>query len=184
VKAATANRRIGVLAAAFLLLLGAALARSAWLQIVKGPEFAAMALRQHRETVVVPAARGTVVDRKGQPLAIGRLSTTVYANPRQVDDARNLTLAAAKLLGNDPAELYPLLTDRSRGFVYVARKADPKKAEKLEKLGFAGLGFYPEELRFYPQGPVAARPGRGERRASAAHFQYRAVQSAVWRRCL
>jgi cell division protein FtsI/penicillin-binding protein 2 len=157
VKAATANRRIGVLAAAFLLLLGAALARSVWLQVVKGPELAAMALRQHRETVVVPAARGTVVDRNGQPLAIGRLSTTVYANPRQIDDARNLTLAAAKLLGNDPAELYSLLTDRSRGFVYVARKADPKRAERLEKLGFAGLGFYPEELRFYPQGPVAAQ---------------------------
>ena len=50
-----------------------------------------------------------------------------------------------------------MLTDRSRGFVYVARKADPRRAEKLEKLGFAGLGFYPEELRFYPQGPVAAQ---------------------------
>jgi len=157
VKPAATNRRIGLLAAAFLLLLGAALARSAWLQIVKGPEYAAMALRQHRETVVVPAARGTIVDRNGQPLAIGRLTTTVYANPRQVDDARDLTLAAGKLLGNDPAELYPLLTDRSRGFVYVARKADPRKAEKLEQLDFAGLGFYPEELRFYPQGPVAAQ---------------------------
>lgn len=151
------NRRIGVLAAAFLVLLGAALARSAWLQIVKGPEYAAMALRQHRETVIVPAARGTIVDRNGQPLAIGRLTTTVYANPRQVDDARALTLAAGKLLGSEPGELYPLLNDRSRGFVYVARKADPRKAEKLEKLDYAGLGFYPEELRLYPQGPVAAQ---------------------------
>jgi cell division protein FtsI/penicillin-binding protein 2 len=157
VRQATTNRRIGVLAAAFLLLLGAALGRAAWLQVVKGPEYAAMALRQHRETVVVPAARGTIVDRNGQPLAIGKLTTTVYANPRQVDDARNLALAAAKLLGNDPADLYGLLTDRSRGFVYVARKADPRKAEKLEALGFAGLGFYPEEQRFYPQGPVAAQ---------------------------
>jgi cell division protein FtsI/penicillin-binding protein 2 len=157
VKSAAVNRRIGILAAAFLLVLGAALARSAWLQIVKGPEYAAMALRQHRETVTVPAGRGTIVDRNGQPLAIGRVATTVYANPRQVDDARALTLAAAKLLGNDPAELYALLTDRSRGFVYIARKADPRKVEKLEKLGFAGLGFYPEELRFYPQGPVASQ---------------------------
>jgi cell division protein FtsI (penicillin-binding protein 3)/stage V sporulation protein D (sporulation-specific penicillin-binding protein) len=157
VKPATANRRIGILAAAFLILLGAALARAAWLQVVKGPEYAAMALRQHRETVVVPAARGTIVDRNGQPLAIGKLTTTVYANPRQVDRARDLTLSAGKLLGSEPAELYPELTDRSRGFVYVARKADPRKAEKLEALGYAGLGFYPEELRFYPQGPVAAQ---------------------------
>ncbi len=156
-KPAATNRRIGLLAAAFLILLGAALARSAWLQVVQGPEYAAMALRQHRETVVVPAARGTIVDRNGQPLAIGKLTTTVYANPRQVDQAKSLTLAAGKHLGTVPAELYPQLIDRSRGFVYLARKADTRKAEKLEELGYAGLGFYPEELRFYPQGPVGAQ---------------------------
>jgi cell division protein FtsI/penicillin-binding protein 2 len=157
VKPAATNRRIGLLAAAFLVLLAAALARSVWLQVIKGPEYAAMAVRQHRETVVVPAARGTIVDRNGEPLAIGKLTTTIYANPRQVDQARDLTLAAGKHLGSDPAVLYPTLVDRSRGFVYVERKADPRKAEKLEKLGYAGLGFYPEELRYYPQGPVAAQ---------------------------
>jgi cell division protein FtsI (penicillin-binding protein 3) len=157
VKPAATNRRITLLAAAFLLLLGAALARAVWIQVVKGPEYAAMALKQHRETVVVPASRGTIVDRNGEPLAIGRLATTVYANPRQVTDARDLTLAAGKQLGIDPATLYPMLVDHSKGFVYVARKADPRKAKILQALDFAGLGFYPEELRFYPQGPVAAQ---------------------------
>ena len=156
-KPAATNRRIALLAGMFLVLLGATLARAAWIQVVKGPEYAAMALRQHRETVIVPASRGTIVDRNGEPLAIGKLATTVYANPRQVDDARDLTLAAGKQLGIDPAVLYPTLVDRSRGFVYVARKADPRKAKNLEALDFAGLGFYPEELRYYPQGPVAAQ---------------------------
>ena len=156
-KPAATNRRISLLAAAFLLLLGAALARDVWIQVIKGPEYAAMALRQHRETVIVPASRGTIVDRNGEPLAIGRLATTVYANPRQVNDARDLTLVASKQLGLDPAELYPMLVDRSKGFVYVARKADPRKAKILQSMDFAGLGFYPEELRFYPQGPVAAQ---------------------------
>jgi cell division protein FtsI (penicillin-binding protein 3) len=157
VRSTAANRRIALLAGAFLVLLGAAIVRAAWIQVVKGPEYAAMALRQHRETVVVPASRGTIVDRNGEPFAIGRLATTVYANPRQVDDARNLTLAAAKQLDLDPAAVYPSLVDRSRGFVYVARKADPRKAKNLEAMDFAGLGFYPEELRYYPQGPVAAQ---------------------------
>ena len=116
-----------------------------------------MAMRQHRETVVVPAARGTIVDRNGEPLAIGKQATTVFANPRQVESARDLTLALGKHLGADLATTYSLLSDRSRGFVYVARKANPERAEQLEKLDFAGLGFYPEELRFYPQGPVAAQ---------------------------
>lgn len=156
-KAPAANRRIAVLAAAFLALLGLTLVRAAWIQVVRGPEYAAMALRQHRETVVVPAARGTIVDRNGEPLALGKVATTVYANPRQVDRARAVTLAAAKQLRLDPAALYAELTDRSRGFVYVKRKANPHKAGNLEALHFAGLGFYPEELRYYPQGPVAAQ---------------------------
>jgi len=157
VKPAATNRRIVLLAGVFVALLAVALGRAVWLQAVKGPELAAMALRQHRETVVVPAARGTIFDRNGEPLAIGEQTTTVYANPRQVDRPRDLTLAAGKALGVEPGIVYPQLVDRSRGFVYVARKADPLQAEELEKLGFAGLGFYPEELRTYPQGPVAAQ---------------------------
>ena len=154
---AAANRRIGLLGAAFVLILGVALARAFWLQVVNGDAYAAMAVRQHRETVVVPAARGTIFDRNGEPLAIGRQTTTVYANPRQVVRPKQLTLAAAKALDLDPAIVYPQLVDRSRGFAYVARKVDPLDAEELEKLGFAGLGFYSEELRTYPQGPVASQ---------------------------
>ncbi|MEP7224339.1 MAG: penicillin-binding protein 2, partial [Actinomycetota bacterium] len=156
-KPTATNRRIVLLAGVFVALLAVALGRAVWLQAVRGPELAAMALRQHRETIVVPAARGTIFDRNGEPLAIGEQTTTVYANPRQVDRPRDLTLAAGKALGVEPGIVYPQLVDRSRGFVYVARKTDPLKAEELRKLGFAGLGFYPEELRTYPQGPVAAQ---------------------------
>jgi cell division protein FtsI/penicillin-binding protein 2 len=133
------------------------LGRAFWLQAVNGDAYAAMAVRQHRETVIVPAGRGMIVDRNGEPLAIGKPTTTVFANPRQVDRPRAVALAAVKGLGVEPGAAYQALTDRSRGFVYVARKADSLRAEELEKLGFAGLGFYSEELRTYPQGPVAAQ---------------------------
>lgn len=156
-RSATANRRIVLLAAAFVVLLVAALMRAVWIQVVKGPEYAAMAARQQRETVIVPAGRGAILDHDGKPLALGKQSITVYANPRQVDQPRELALAAGHVLGAEPETVYPLLTDRSRGFVYLARKVDPEKAERLEKRGFAGVGFYPEELRFYPQGPVASQ---------------------------
>ena len=42
------------------------------------------------------------------------------------------------------------------GFVFVERKADPVKAKALQEQGVAGLGFYAEERRSYPQGAVAA----------------------------
>jgi len=48
------------------------------------------------------------------------------------------------------------VADRSRGFVYLARKADPKLAEALEAKHLVGLGFIPEERRTYPQKSVAS----------------------------
>ena len=71
-------------------------------------------------------------------------------------DPRRVALAAAKALGVDAEKLYPVLADRSNHFVYVKRKADPAKAAALEKLNLPGLGFYAEELRYYPQRGVAA----------------------------
>jgi cell division protein FtsI (penicillin-binding protein 3) len=156
VKPAAANFRIVVLATIFALLLGTALARAFWLQAVRGTEYASMAIQQHRETVVVPAGRGAIFDRKGDPLAIGERAITVYANPRQIVRPRDVTLIVAQALRLDPGEVYSLLTDRSKGFVYLARKADPQKAEALEKKKIPGLGFYPEERRTYPQDRIAS----------------------------
>ncbi len=154
---AKTNRRIVALASVFVGLLAIALVRAFWLQALNGDAYAAMAVRQHRETVVVPAARGTIFDRNGEPLAIGQPTTTVFANPRQVARPRDVTLAVARALDLPPEKVYAQLVDRSRGFVYLARKASQLEAEKLEDLGLAGLGFVPEELRTYPQGGVAAQ---------------------------
>jgi cell division protein FtsI (penicillin-binding protein 3) len=157
VKPAAVNRRIVILGAFFAAVLGVALLRAFWLQAVQGAELAAMAVMQHRETIVVPAARGVIVDRNGEPLAIGEQTTTVFANPRLVDRPRDVALAAGRILHLDPGEVYAKVTDRSHGFVYLARKADADRAEKLEKLDLSGLGFYPEELRAYPQRRVASQ---------------------------
>jgi cell division protein FtsI (penicillin-binding protein 3) len=83
-------------------------------------------------------------------LAIGERATTVYANPKQIRDPHAVAEAAARALGVDPADLLPRLSDRTRGFVYVARKADAHEAEALRRQGIVGVGFYPEERRVYP----------------------------------
>ncbi len=48
------------------------------------------------------------------------------------------------------------MLDKSKGFVYVMRKADAERAKALEKRNLAGVGFLREERRVYPQGAVAA----------------------------
>lgn len=151
-----ANRRIRLLLATFGLLFVVAIARAAWVQGAQHDRFSKLAATQHRETIEVPAGRGTIYDRTGEPLAIGEQATTVYADPRNIADAQRAAVIAGKELGLDANKLYPTLKDRSKGFVYLARKADPVRAAVLSKRAVPGLGFYAEELRAYPQGAVAS----------------------------
>lgn len=152
-----ADRRLRILLAIFAVVFVVTLARAAWLQTVQASSLAGKGASQQQETLVVPAGRGTIFDRAGVQLAIGEQATTVYANPRQIVNARAVASAAAETLGVDASSLYPQLLDRSRGFVYVAREADPAKAALLKRRHLAGLGFYPEERRFYPLGPLASQ---------------------------
>jgi cell division protein FtsI/penicillin-binding protein 2 len=157
VSARVANRRIRLLLAVFVLAFGDTFVRAAWLQGVRAASFGRLASSQHSEDVVVPAARGTIYDRGGVQLAIGEQAQTVYADPRRVTDPQREAAIVGRLLRLDPNEVYRLLTDRTRGFVYVARKADPAKAAKLARKGLPGIGFYPEERRFYPQFNLASQ---------------------------
>src|SRR5471030_2091815 len=94
-----ANRRIRLLLAIFVLVFAATLARAVWLQGVHAAALGRMAERQHHETVVIHGGRGTIFDRVGVQLAIGEQTTTVYADPRQLVDARAVAVAAHRILG-------------------------------------------------------------------------------------
>jgi cell division protein FtsI/penicillin-binding protein 2 len=152
-----ANRRIRLLLAVFILLFAGTLARAAWLQGVNAASLGQMAQRQHRESIPIPAGRGTVFDRTGVQLAIGEQTTTVYADPREITQPRKIAVAAHQLLGADANQLYPLLLNRHKSFVYVARFADPKAASAFLKKHFVGVNSYSEEKRAYPQGTVASQ---------------------------
>jgi cell division protein FtsI/penicillin-binding protein 2 len=156
VTARLANRRIRLLAALLAAVFAVAFARTAWLQAVRAPSLETLAEGQQRETVMLPASRGTLYDRHGVEMAIGEDATTVYANPQQVRQPRIVASVVAKTLGVDRETVLEALSDRSRGFVYLARKADPEQASALEAKDIVGLGFYPEERRTYPQNRVGA----------------------------
>jgi cell division protein FtsI (penicillin-binding protein 3) len=142
------NRRIRLFLAVLALAFGGLLMRATWLQGVRAESLSSVGRTQHREDVTIPAGRGTIYDRRGVELALGERATTVYANPMQ---------AVKRTLGLDADRLYPKLADRSHGFVYIARQADPAQAAALQRLKLPGLGFYTEERRSYPQRSVAAQ---------------------------
>ena len=146
------NRRIRLLLVLFVLALGGTFLRAVWLQSVRAASLARMANVQHRETVELPASRGTIYDRTGVQLAIGEQATTVYADPRQVRDPRATARLAGRILGVDPSKLYAALADRTHGFVYVARKAD-----RWRRRGFRASASIPRSGAAIPRAAWARR---------------------------
>ena len=140
----------------FVLVFAGTLARAVWLQGVEAGTLGGLATGQHKRTIDLPAGRGTIVDRTGEPLAIGEQAVSVTANPRLIRNPRSLARIVARDLDLDPNAVFAQLSDRTKGFVWVERKADPLQAAKLEGRDLVGLGFEPEEKRSYPQGTVAA----------------------------
>ena len=152
-----ANRRIRLLLAVFVLVFAVAFGRAVWLQGVRAASLGRLAERQHRESVTIPAGRGTIFDASGVQLAIGEQTETLYADPRQVTQPRAVAITAHRILGVDANALYPRLLDRRSSFVYVQRFADPKAAARLLAKGFTGVNGYSEEKRTYPQRTVASQ---------------------------
>ena len=150
------NSRIRLLLLLTFAVFASLLAREAWIATVRAAPLAAMATAQTKATVTLPAGRGTIFDAVGTPLALGEQTTTVYADPRQVRNADNEAVVAARILGLKVKPIETALGDKSLGFVYVERKAPTDKASELAKRKLPGFGFYGEERRIYPQASVAA----------------------------
>ena len=151
------DRRIGLLFALFLCLLVLAALRSAWLGTVRGEDLKDRAVAQQVEQLDVPARRGAITDRHGSELAVSEDSTTVYANPKLIQDPAGTAERLAPFLGVAQDDLTEKLSDRSRGFVYLARKLPLAKGDLVKKLDITGVATTSEPRRVYPQKTLAGQ---------------------------
>jgi cell division protein FtsI (penicillin-binding protein 3) len=151
------DRRTGLLFALFLALLVVAVMRATWLGTVRGDDLSSRAVAQQVELIDVPARRGAITDRNGTELAVSEDSTTVYANPRLIADPSGIAEKLAPFLKVPEEELTDLLSDRSKGFVYLARKLPLKQGRLVEKLEITGIATTAEPRRVYPQGTLAGQ---------------------------
>jgi cell division protein FtsI/penicillin-binding protein 2 len=154
------NGRIRLLRFAFLVFLvlvgGKAVALASSSQ-----HLTRIALEQQTDGVVLPAHRGSILDRNGNELAVGKPAQTVYATPYLLGDPEAAADDLCDALQIDRPrkrrEIEKLLSDRESGFAYVARKVDPDLAKAAVDLGLPGVGSYAEEERTYPLKGVAAQ---------------------------
>jgi cell division protein FtsI (penicillin-binding protein 3) len=143
---------LGLFVLAFVVLA----ARAFDLQILKQDFLRGEGDARHLRVVSIPAHRGMLLDRNGEPLAVSTPVESVWANPRETLQSPERLRELAAELGMDHRELHRRLSERAtREFVYLRRHVNPDVAARVQALGVPGVALQREFRRYYPMGEVA-----------------------------
>lgn len=144
---------LGSMLTAMLALTG----RAVYLQILDREFLQDKGDLQHIAVVDVPAYRGQIQDRNGEPLAISTPVQSIWINTRQIKDEEQDKLAQmAKILGMAEKDLKAFLKkEDGKRFVYIKRQINPDLAEKVKNLEITGIYFEKAFKRYYPAGAVS-----------------------------
>jgi cell division protein FtsI (penicillin-binding protein 3) len=155
IKLKTGPRRMrGALAFCFIVLSIFGL-RLFQLQALDAPQLAATAAENRTRTLILPAQRGEITDRKGAPLAITVDARDITVDQTMVLDPAGTANAIAGITGADVATLIPELTG-DRKFNYVLKKITPEQWTKLKELKLPGIFSEKTTKRIYPSNTLAS----------------------------
>ncbi len=115
--------------------------------------------RRYLRVREIPARRGMILDRNGEPLAVSTPVATVWGDPRRLVGQPDAVRDLAKALEIDEPKLMARLMDkRERAFVYLKRRIGPEQTYAVERVmgeyKLHGLGMDSEYRRFYPSGEM------------------------------
>ncbi|MFG1674885.1 peptidoglycan D,D-transpeptidase FtsI family protein [Micromonospora sp. NPDC049282] len=157
------RRRLRLATVLALTLFASIGVRLVYLQTADSPAYADGGLPNRVKVIELPAPRGAILDRDGEPLAHSVEARYVFADPTRVKDRFATAQALSPLLGVPASELADKMqrrkqpgTDRDTEFVYLARGVEIGTAKKLMALDLAGIGVHRDERREVPGGDLAA----------------------------
>jgi cell division protein FtsI/penicillin-binding protein 2 len=132
--------------------------RLAYLQLVRHQDYTIEAQGEHIDRESVPAHRGNILDRNGNPLATSVDTFDVLVDRhiwRDTNTATRGSSALAPLLGKTDAEIRAAV-GAGEGDAVIARTIDYESGKKIEALGLPGVIASPSSRRIYPEGDSAS----------------------------
>jgi cell division protein FtsI (penicillin-binding protein 3) len=108
--------------------------------------------------VDIPAHRGTITDRYGEPLAVSTPVDSIWVNPKQIALAPDQIPRLAAALDMRPQDLERRISSNlDRDFLYVSRQRQPAFAARIKALRIPGVYLAREYRRYYPAGEVTGQ---------------------------
>ena len=134
--------------------------RALYLQVFEYDFYRNQGDARHLRTVAIPAHRGNMHDRNGEPLAISTPIKTVWGVPEKLV-LQPAALREVSALLDLPAGQLQLKAEQAHAqgkeFVYVKRQIMPDVADKVAQLNVEGIGLQREYRRYYPSGRAASQ---------------------------
>jgi len=133
--------------------------RLVFLQVIHHDDLLRQAQQQQQRTREIPALRGTIFDRTGQPLAKSMPTESVCVNPQKIPDPGMAADILSRVLDLNRARLFEKIQTasmRHSGFLWIKRKIAAEEAQRLRSLSLDWVEFRPEVRRFYPHHTLAA----------------------------
>lgn len=159
---ARSGRRVAAVLVLYLLLSAGMAWRLVSLQVLSAEEYRELASQQTQREIDLPARRGKLVDREGQPLAMSLTAASVYVDPQTFAAAGADPDAVSAQVhgaigdpGIDVARIRAALTS-AEPFAYVARQIPREAGQRVVDLALPGIGIQEEPTRTYPSAPLAA----------------------------
>jgi len=149
--------RFRIVLALLALMIGAIAWRIVDLQVIDQSFLKNQGDARSVRHIPIPAHRGLITDRHGEPLAVSTPVTTLWGNPRELQAAQARWPELAAALGQEPAVLVQRLKEQAeREFIYLVRGLTPEQGQRVLDLNIPGVYAQEEFRRFYPAGEVAA----------------------------
>lgn len=153
------SMRRGFIMVVFIGLGSSLLLRALQLQVFSHDYYQNEGSQRQLRHVSIPAHRGMLLDRHGEPLAISTPIQTIVGNPQKLVDQPEKVLVMAEILSIDSDKLLrnvKRLNDQKRVYMYVKRHVLPQLVDEVESLDVDGITIEREFRRFYPSGHAAA----------------------------
>lgn len=147
------NWRIGFVMFLFFVLANTMVWRAVYLKISEREFLEKQGGMRYERVQEIPAHRGRILDRHGEPLAVSTPMESVWVNPRDLGTAIERLPELAQVLGVDLGKLKTqVLRHADKRFMYVKRHVTPELGAAVRALRISGVNTQREYRRFYPTG--------------------------------
>lgn len=137
----------------FVVLFGRALQ----LQLLHADFYQQQGSDRRVRVVEIPAYRGLIKDRNGEPLAISTPVYSVWADPKKALEKPEGITQVAQMLSIKPADLMKKLQARkNKRFVYIKRHVLPDVVKSMIDTKISGIELKREYRRYYPAGEMSS----------------------------